>query len=134
MIQVLSCLISFLCLFKKVKTGKGYHNYYLKGDITEPKKLIFGELQFKGLGVFIPGSFHPVSKTFYEIELTDMPKVPLKLSDIKPFFKKMGIKTSGKWQKGERNTTLYNKVLLDLSKNQGRHIPCYYRNSKTKRT
>ena len=68
-----------------VKTGKGEHWYYLVGDLKQSYKLIFGECQFKGTGVFIPGSYHPVSKVFYTIkEQTDLQN-PLNFSHIKPF-------------------------------------------------
>lgn len=107
--------------FRTVRTGKGYHLYFYNGDFEGSHKLEGGDLQYKTMGVFMPGSFHPVSEGFYEVIKETDSKDKLYFKDIKPFLLKSGTKNS--WEKGNRNNTLNKLIFQDLSTNQGRNIP-----------
>lgn len=108
--------------FLIVKTGKGYHLYFHNGDFTGSHKLSGGELQCKTMGVFMPGSYHPVVKRFYEVIEENQSTDKLFLKHIRLFLLKSS-KEKPHWTKGNRNNTLNNLIYADLSKNQGRNIP-----------
>ena len=72
--------------FMKVKSGYGEHQYFHRGeDIKQSYNLSFGECQYNGRGVFIPGSFHPPSGKFYEFLPCTASKDKIFYSHIKSF-------------------------------------------------
>ena len=73
--------------FFKIKTGRGEHWGFLNGDFERSYNLVFGEAQFNGRGVFVPGSYHAPTGQFYElIEYFESPD-KLFVKDIKPYLK-----------------------------------------------
>ena len=70
-----------------VQTGKGEHWYYKNGDIHRSYNLSFGECQSTTRGVFMPGSYHPVKKTYYKIIKINKKHDKLYIKHIKPFIK-----------------------------------------------
>ena len=107
----------------KIKTGRGFHyRFHNGGDIKSTLKLRGGELLHPSShGVFMPGTYHAPTDSFYTLLEEQQSSECLFMEDVKPLLKK--INSSEQWKKGNRNNTLFSKVAQDLSRNQGRNVP-----------
>ena len=107
----------------KIKTGRGFHyRFWNGGDIKSSLKLRGGELLHPSShGVFMPGTYHAPTDSFYTLLEEQESSECLFMEDVKPLLKK--ITSSNQWEKGNRNNTLFSKIAQDLTRNQGRHIP-----------
>ena len=108
--------------YRIVKTGKGLHWLYERTD-TKNQLLTFGEFQNNGLGGFIPGSYHPVYKCFYEIQEEGISKEPITFNHIKDYLKSNTKNKKQNWEEGDRNNTLFRLICSDLEKTKGKNIP-----------